>query len=484
MPLRNRNIRISIVDDDEDDYLIISDYIKNIPNTSVTLHWCNNYNSALDDIINKKHDLYFVDYRLDAKSGVDLLEQALQHKCEEPIILLTGHSNYDIDIKAMQLGAIDYLIKAELNIEKLGRSIRYALDRAATLKALRANENKLRRIFEKSKDIVFIADQELNIIEVNEAIKSILGYTPYEAAKVNLVNIVDQAQHKKYLKQILQANLEIEDWEVVLVTKEGDKKVCIMNISKELNPHGDIYFQGMIHDITTLRKVEKANLRAEKLAVADRLMHTLAHEVRNPLNNISLSVEQMAHDINDEMSLSYIDIIKRNTKRINDLITELLNTSNPVEMDLQPELLQAIFDDVIAAALDRIKLNNMQLEVNYLDEEIIILADRKKLVIALLNIIINAIEAMEKDKGILSVHMFAKDTHAIIAIKDNGCGISEENIKRLFEPYFTQKRNGVGLGLASTLNILKAHNADIEVSSAPGEGTLFTVSLPLSAAAG
>lgn len=479
MLLQDKKIRISIVDDDEDDFLIIADYLKDVQAISAEIHWCNNYNSALKDILNRKHDLYFVDYRLDAKSGVDLLQQALNHNCEEPIILLTGFGNYDVDLKAMQLGAVDYLVKTELNSEKLERSIRYALDRATTLKALRANERKLRRIFEKSKDVVFISDEQFNILEVNDAMHTIFGYEKEEFLSVNICDLIEQAQHKKYFRQILQTKTELNDWEAVLLSQSGEKKICVMNVTKEVNAENEVYFQGIIHDITTLRKVEKANLRAEKLAIAGRLMHTLAHEVRNPLNNISLSVEQMVQDNQDELSTFYIDIIKRNTKRISDLISELLNTAHPIEMTLQPEILQTVVDEVITAAIDRINLNSIKLDLNYYDDQITILADRKKLIIALLNIIINAIEAMENGKGQLSINLFPDKQFAILVIKDNGCGISEENITRLFEPYFTQKRNGVGLGLASTLNILKAHNTDIEVNSVLGEGTLFTLSFPL-----
>src|ERR1700733_6118520 len=161
------NANILIVDDDEDDYLIICDYIRSIPGKTYNIGWCKNYNDALVQLNTCRHDLYFVDYRLGAKSGVDFLKEALQNNCEEPIVLLTGKGNYEVDIQAMQLGAVDYLVKTELSSEKLERCIRYALERSATLKALRANERKYRSIFEKSKDVVFVADYLLNFKDVN-----------------------------------------------------------------------------------------------------------------------------------------------------------------------------------------------------------------------------------------------------------------------------------------------------------------------------
>lgn len=478
MSLQNSVINILIVDDDQDDFIITSEYIRHILAASFQIDWCPKYNDALNYMKARKYDLYFVDYRLGIKSGVDLLKEAITHNVEEPIILLTGKGNYLVDIEAMQLGAVDYLIKTELTIEKMERSIRYALERTATLKALKANERKYRSIFEKSKDLVFIVDNNLHFKDVNETIEPFLGYTKEEVLGKNLSDFIDQAQHKKYLQQSLALRKEVNDWEVVLNTKSGEKKSCILTLSIEENYNSDTYLQGIIHDITNLKKVEKATLQGEKLAAAGRLVRTLAHEVRNPLNNITLSVEQMQQEEMDDNTRLYLNIIQRNSKRISDLISELLNTSRPSEIALEAYTMQTILDEVIAAAIDRLTLKKIRLQVSYPNEMLQVMADKEKLKIALLNIVINAIEAMEEKTGHLSLSLQYLNSQIILTITDNGCGISEENISRLFEPYFTQKRNGVGLGLAFTLNILQSHKATIEVSSAIGAGTTFTIAFP------
>jgi signal transduction histidine kinase len=175
----------------------------------------------------------------------------------------------------------------------------------------------------------------------------------------------------------------------------------------------------------------------------------------------------------------YMNIIQRNGKRINDLISELLNTSHPANNALEKQTLQQIIDDVITASIDRLTLKHIQLKVSYPNEAMQIMADREKLKLALLNIVINAVEAMEEHKGVLSIGVAAAGDKVVLTIADNGCGIPDENISHLFEPYFTQKRNGVGLGLTFTLNILQVHQASIDVSSQPGQGTTFTVIFPL-----
>jgi signal transduction histidine kinase len=101
--------------------------------------------------------------------------------------------------------------------------------------------------------------------------------------------------------------------------------------------------------------------------------------------------------------------------------------------------------------------------------------DEEKIKLAFLNIIINAIEALEEGAGTLTIALSSDDAENFVKISDNGCGITEDNMQRLFEPYFTSKRNGMGLGLATTLNIIQSHNAHVDVQSKPGKGTSFTV---------
>lgn len=474
-----KNARILIIDDDEDDFFITSEYIKSIPGQTFKIEWRKNYKEGMAALLEKTHDLYFVDYLLGAKSGVDFLKEAMSHHCEEPIVLLTGKGNYDVDIQATQFGAVDYLVKTDLTTEKLERCIRYALGRADTLKALRSNERKYRSIFEKSKDVVFVTDRSLDFKEVNTAIQVQLGYSTAEILEKNLCDLIEQPAQKSFLQHAMLSLTEVNDWEVTLIGKSGEKKIYILTLTIDDMDKQDSYVQGILHDITNLKKEEKATLQAEKLAAAGRLVRTIAHEVRNPLNNITLSVEQMQHDIKDESMQLYMNIIQRNGKRINDLISELLNTSRPSDNTLEKQALQNIIDDVISASIDRLTLKKIKLKLSYPNEEQEIMADREKLKLALLNIVINAIEAMEEQVGELSVSVLQRNNNVLLVISDNGSGISEENISRLFEPYFTQKRNGVGLGLTFTLNILQAHKGNIEVTSQLGKGTSFTITFPL-----
>jgi len=469
-------VRILIIDDDEDDFILTSGFINSIEDRTFDIQWCYNYKTALELITSKKFHLYFVDYRLGAKTGIDLLAAAMEMNCEEPIILLTGKGNSAIDKQAMQMGAVDYLIKSELTSEKLERCIRYALERAASTKALRANERKYRNIFEKSKEAVFTTDLSLVFKDVNESMVNLMGTDKNQLIKHTLYQFIDNETVRSTIRTKLEKTGEVNDLELEVISAKGKRRNCILYVSKEFDSNNNQYLQGILHDITNQKRTERATLLAEKLAATGRLVRTLAHEVRNPLSNIHMSLEQLSTLSKGEERV-YIDIIDRNGKRINDLITELLTSSKPTEMMFDRIIFQTAIDETIGVALDRLTLKQIKLKVNYPDFPCYIRADKEKLKIALLNIIINAIEAIEDVKGELQISLLPNEESYSLEISDNGCGIPQENLSKLFEPYFTSKRNGIGLGLASTLNILQAHNATIEVKSKINAGTTFIITL-------
>ncbi len=469
-------LNILIIDDDEEDYFIIGEHLRSINNGHLfSIDWCGKYEEATRLVCSGKYDLYFVDFRLGAQTGLDLIKHAIEVNCEEPIILLTGMGNQEIDIMAMQAGAVDYLVKSDLNPEKLERSIRYARGRYEFLKALKANEQKFRMFFEKSKDSVFMADDNLVFKEVNEGTTLLTEYSRDELYQMSLFDLLVSKEDQKYIVKELADKGAVTDKEIMLFSKNREKIDCILTVSREKNGQGEFYIQGIVHNITLLKKSEKAFLQTEKLNAAQRLLLTLAHEVRNPLTNIYLSLDQLRPNVIAEGPQNLVEIISRNSKRISSLITQLLDTSKPVDIDLQKISLNKIVEESVAAALDRVTLKNIALQVNYHDTDALVMADIAQLKIAFLNIIINAIEAMDENYGKLLIEVRNRGARYVVTITDNGNGISEADISKLFEPYFTSKPKGMGLGLASTLNIIQSHKAVVDVASTINEGTTFSI---------
>lgn len=472
-------LRVLVVEDDATDFFIICEHIKGIKNRSFTVDQCARYNDVMDIIDKKQYDIYFVDYRLGSKTGLDLIRYAIANNCEEPLILLTGKGNAMIDQEAMEIGAADYLIKSEINSESLERSIRYALSRSATLKALRLSEKNYRAIFERSQETIFVADANLKFKDINQA-GSILFQSEIKILlQCRLFDFIKNANTIKKIERELDTTGEVIDMEIDIVNGSGESKNCILSISKVYNDFKEIDFHGIIHDITVWKKAEKASLQAEKLAATWRLARTLAHEVRNPLSTIQMSVEQLEDMGKREDYELFIDIIKRNTQRINSLITELLESSHPGEIQFERIDLQELLRETINLTTDRIKLNGIQVTLDSPPEPCVINANREKLILAFLNILVNAIEAVEPNAGLIHIKITCDQESYRITLTDNGCGIPSENVSSLFEPYFTSKKNGMGLGLATTLNIIKAHFGEVEVASETHKGTIFTVTLPV-----
>jgi PAS domain S-box-containing protein len=475
MPNQNK-IRIAIIEDDEDDFLIIKDYISEIEGKSFVVDWFQDYQAAIDAIKNKEYHLYFVDYFLGHKTGLDLLDAAAELNCDRPIVLLTGLGNKAIDIKAMERGATDYLVKTDLSTEKLERCIRYSLERSNFLKELKSREAKYRNLFENSKDAVFITDHDLNFSEVNDAAVQLLGYSESELIGRNLRDFIAEQRLNGKLKKLSDGK-DIEDNEIKIINNSNETRDCLLSLATQRQADDETFVvHGIIHDITKIKKAEMANLQAEKLAANERLIRMLAHEIRNPLNNIILSIDQLIPLERDEMEKSFMDIIQRNSLRINNIITELLNLAKPSELTLVEQSLQEIIDESLARTNDRIKLQNIHVKKVYPPKPILIQADKEKLIIAFTNIIINAIESMHTN-GLLTISVSISDDGYEVCIKDNGKGIAKEHLPKLFEPFFTMKKNGMGLGLTVSYTILQSHNAKIRAQSRENEGTEFHISL-------
>jgi two-component system, sporulation sensor kinase E len=137
--------------------------------------------------------------------------------------------------------------------------------------------------------------------------------------------------------------------------------------------------------------------------------------------------------------------------------------------------LQEILDESLSLATDRINLQKIKVQKNYPLTPVEIQADKSKLIIAFTNLVINAIEAMEIDKGELAVSISASPNGYSVSIRDNGKGIPEEYLPKVFEPFFTSKKNGTGLGLAACYSIIESHKGSIHVESKVNTGSNFIV---------
>ncbi|UAY51971.1 sensor histidine kinase [Ferruginibacter albus] len=214
---------------------------------------------------------------------------------------------------------------------------------------------------------------------------------------------------------------------------------------------------------------------AEQFAATGRIARTIAHEVRNPLTNIDLATSQIRTEIQGDDNINMLfDMVGRNSKRINQLITDLLNATRFVDLAYERVAVNTLLDEALELAKDRIELNHVIVQKQYKTTKDISV-DPGKIKIAFLNVIVNAIEAMNADEKILRIATLEKDNKCIIEISDNGIGMDATALAKLFEPYFTTKSKGNGLGLTNTQNIILNHHGTINAESTPGKGTKFII---------
>ena len=208
------------------------------------------------------------------------------------------------------------------------------------------------------------------------------------------------------------------------------------------------------------------------------------HEIRNPLNYINLSLDHLRKNFSpedpdkEELFRKLTKQLKVEVDRINEQIVEFLRYSRPANLDLEPTVLYEVVQDSLRIVEPQAAEQSIEItcvERDYLPK---ISGDKEVLRSVFNNLFINAVQAMEGEGGKLTVRLFEDGEFIAVEVEDTGNGIKEENIEKIFEPYFSTKETGTGLGLAIVKKIVEDHSGNLEVESKPGEGSTFRVRLP------
>lgn len=243
-------------------------------------------------------------------------------------------------------------------------------------------------------------------------------------------------------------------------------------------------FNEMTAELEKSKELEEQLRQAEKSAVIGRLGSAIAHEIRNPLNYINLTLDHLrskfAPDDQERVAsfTKLISQIKSEVARINQQISDFLNYSRPANVNLKALDARQVVEDSLRLVEAQATENNIRIAVVEHENVPKILADPEFLRSVFNNLFINAVQAMGNEGGNLNVKISPDDGFVRLDITDTGAGISPENLSKIFEPYFSTKETGTGLGLAIVQKIVDVHSGTIDVESKEGEGTKFTVRLP------
>ena len=366
----------------------------------------------------------------------------------------------------------------------------------------KVSDNEKKRIFERLSDLCYsqntiIENLEEGIIsiDINGIIQGInkkacfLFSIPRNSENEPLSKYLSETETGKIILELIKEN----DSDTKLLKDDDNKRILQINIFP-LGESGRII--GTLikaFDITQTYENSQKLKRAEQLASLTTLAAGVAHEIKNPLGSISIYIQLIEKIIKKNIDNSsqcfselkdYCAIIKEEIGRLEDTINSFLFSVRKLELNLEETNINSLILSTIDFLKYEIENNNINMEIKFDRDNLIMRIDERYIKQSLINIIQNAIDSIleksEKNyKKEIQIKLKTVDNFALITIKDNGIGIKEELLPKIFEPYFTTKRHGTGLGLTNVARIIEAHNGNINIESEYGKGTKVIIKLPL-----
>ncbi len=362
----------------------------------------------------------------------------------------------------------------------LGRQLGVAIDNAQLLESISRAKTELEISFDAIQHNIFVIDYNYSIYRVNRATRKKYG---------RLGDIIG----KKYYQVIYQEEDPPPNCPILLcfltakpVQEEGEHPMWggfyqfhafpVFSTSGELERV--VYYE---KDITEERKMEERFRQSERLKSLGTLATGIAHEIRNPLASIHLNIQMLARELelNEDQAQMMTDI-QSEIKKIDRIVKQVLGFARPSK----PAITENSLNEIVAYChkLTRTQLRKKGITVTVdLDSSLPhILCDFDQIAQVVMNLIINALEAMPNGGELVLKTFLEKDKkHVVLLIRDNGTGITPEDQMRIFDPFFTRKVHGSGLGLYISQQIIEKHQGTIEFSSKPGKGTSFFIYFPI-----
>lgn len=270
--------------------------------------------------------------------------------------------------------------------------------------------------------------------------------------------------------------------ETLLETTEGTRRVgvSVQAIQEDGERMGALL---TLRDLDSLESINTQLQVSERLAAVGRITAGVAHEVKNPLNSMRLWLENLKESLprdGDSGARQAVQVLDKEIDRLDAVVKRFLDFSRPMEVRLEATNLATLLSEVLAIALPQLQQANVEVSQNLITDVPEVFADRDLLKQAVLNLVLNAIDAMPQG-GQLRLTLNRKGDAAEIAVADTGIGIPAENRQKIFQLFFTTRPGGSGIGLASTFRIVQLLNGSIDFTSEVGRGTTFRIELPLAA---
>jgi len=371
----------------------------------------------------------------------------------------------------------DAVVQVSYKIERLGRRMRNVEEVFSALK-----EN-LDQIMTNLEDGILLFTRDARAVLVSDSVERFLGLQRSQILGAEIHEVFDRTSLLgSTIRDAFDAGVSIVQEEIT--TETGRRvQISLDFIHDDLQAERRQTLGALLtlHDLESVREIESELELSRRLAAIGRLTSGVGHEVKNPINAIVVHLELLRNklDSSDERALRHLEIIESEIQRLDRVVQTLVDFSRPVELQLEEQDLRDVVSSVLLLASAELETRNVKVASFLPANPVIANIDSDLMRQALLNVVLNGGQAMA-DGGRLEVRLTGDSRMASISVRDEGEGIPEEVRQRIFDLYFTTKREGSGIGLAMTYRILQLHNGEVDVQSQPGRGTTFVLRVPVS----
>jgi len=496
-----RLIRVLLVEDDEDDFILTRDCLRELGPRRVVLEWVATCERALEELQSGRHDVCLLDYRLGATTGLELLQRARSAGWRGPFILLTGQEDNTIDHEAQQAGAADFLEKSKLTSTLLERSIRYALQHAHTLEALRRSQESFQELIERLPEGVSVMQAD-RLVYINPTYVELLGFS--SARELVGKSLLELGPALLLPEEWDRLHDDIHCWKSkgepippreVLMLRRGGGRAPVEIVHIPLTFDGKPSNVWIVRDLTERKEMEARLLRADRMGSLGLLAAGVAHEINNPLAYTMASLDHLESHVLTRLELSSVRTeaqellaeIRLGATRVRDIVRQLKMFSRGDEdSGLGPVDVHRVIETSIGMAVNELK-HRARLVRDY-GPPFRVEANEGRLGQVLLNLLVNAAHAIPEgnvERNEVRIVTRPQGTFVRIEVHDTGVGIRPENLSRVFDPFFTTKPVGVGTGLGLSIchDIVTSFGGRMGVESRVGEGSTFWILLDQRSAA-
>ncbi len=368
----------------------------------------------------------------------------------------------------------DAVAQVSGKIERLGQRIRNVEE---VFSALREN---LDQILSNLQDGVMLFTRDARAVLVSSSVERFLNTGREHIFGASVREIFDRGTRLgRAVRDAFEGGMSIVQEEIV--TETGRRVEVSLDFIHDTHSR-DRHSLGALltlHDLESVREIESELEVSRRMAAIGRLTAGVGHEVKNPINAIVVHLELLRNKVQTGGdALRHLDVIQSEIRRLDRVVQTLVDFSRPVELQLKDQDLRGVLSKVLALASAELQTRGITVESHAPAWPVVSRVDADLVEQALLNIVINGAQAMPSG-GPLEVRLTEDTRWASILIRDHGEGIPDEIRPRIFDLYFTTKKEGSGIGLAMTYRIVQMHHGQIDVESKPGSGTTFVLRLPL-----